>query len=172
MSKSKHNSDVATLECFITDANSFANGALVGEWVEFPTTPEKLQDVYDSLGVESSEQVIVTDFESRIPNLHKGLGEHENIDKLNFLAKRIQEVEERGQIDTFKRYLELDTFDLEQLIEIADQEFIDNVFCVPNIEDTQQLGIYLVEELDYFNFNSLPQSKYFTLGQTVKIKII
>ena len=37
----------------IRDSNE---GELVGEWVKFPTTPEKLQEVFERIGIGSQDE--------------------------------------------------------------------------------------------------------------------
>ena len=39
-------------EAFITNLGKYNEGALVGEWVKFPTTHENLQDVFRCIGID------------------------------------------------------------------------------------------------------------------------
>ena len=40
---------------FITNLGKYNEGELVGEWVKFPTTPEKLQEVFERIGIGSAD---------------------------------------------------------------------------------------------------------------------
>ena len=42
-------------EAFITNLGKYNEGALVGEWVKFPTTAEELQKVFERIGIGSKD---------------------------------------------------------------------------------------------------------------------
>ena len=41
---------------FITNLGKYNEGALVGEWVKFPTTAEELKKVFERIGIGSKDE--------------------------------------------------------------------------------------------------------------------
>ena len=80
-------------EAFVTNLGKYNEGQLVGEWVKFPTTVEEMQEVFKRIGINAEyEEIFITDYDVDIPHLYEKLGEYENLDTLNYLASRIQEL--------------------------------------------------------------------------------
>ena len=57
-------------EAFVTNLGKYNEGALVGEWVKFPTTEEEMQKVFERIGIGSKdefgavyEEWFITDYE-------------------------------------------------------------------------------------------------------------
>ena len=42
-------------EAYVTNLGKYNEGALVGEWVKFPTTEEEMQKVYERIGIGSKD---------------------------------------------------------------------------------------------------------------------
>ena len=66
---------------FITNLGKYNEGELVGEWVKFPTTPEKLQEVFERIGIGSAddfgnpyEEWFITDYDCYVDGLYNLLG--------------------------------------------------------------------------------------------------
>ena len=98
MTRYNHDHDVP-FEAFITNLSKYNEGDLVGEWVKFPTTSECLRDVFRRIGIcstdrfsHSYEEWFITDYDVYVDGIRNILGEHENLDELNFLASRIEEL--------------------------------------------------------------------------------
>ena len=51
----KPDDDLKYNEAFITNLGKYNEGALVGEWVKFPTTAEELQKVFERIGIGSKD---------------------------------------------------------------------------------------------------------------------
>ena len=56
---------------FITNLGKYNEGALVGEWVKFPTTAEELKKVFERIGIgakddfgQTYEEWFITDYDS------------------------------------------------------------------------------------------------------------
>ena len=88
-------------EAFVTNLGKYNEGALVGEWVKFPTTEEEMQKVFERIGIGSTddfgqpyEEWFITDYECPIHGVYDMLGEYESLDKLNYLAARLEEMPE------------------------------------------------------------------------------
>lgn len=99
-------------EAFVTNLGKYNEGALVGEWVKFPTTQEEMQKVFERIGIGSKdefgqvyEELFITDYECPLHGVYDMLGEYESLDKLNYLAGRLEE---------------LDKWDQEKLVAIMD----------------------------------------------------
>lgn len=67
------------------DDLKYNEGALVGEWVKFPTTAEELQKVFERIGIGSKddfghpyEEWFITDYDCYVDGLYEMLGEYEN----------------------------------------------------------------------------------------------
>lgn len=140
-------------EAFVTNLGKYNEGALVGEWVKFPTTQEEMQKVFERIGIGSKdefgqvyEELFITDYECPLHGVYDVLGEYESLDKLNYLAGRLEE---------------LDKWDQEKLVAIMDSgcdevgdidDLINltyNLDCYdlyPDIADDEALGrLYLQE---------------------------
>ena len=95
------NNEKVPFRGFITNLGKYTEGELVGQWVDFPTTKERLKAVMSEIGIGSKredgslyEEVFITDYECNIPGLEIGLGEYSNIDELNHLATLINNLDD------------------------------------------------------------------------------
>lgn len=86
------------IKAYITNLGKYNEGELVGEWVEFPVTKEELDAVYDRILIghpdefgNPYEEIFITDYDIDLP-FKCNLGEYENIEELNYLAKRLEEL--------------------------------------------------------------------------------
>lgn len=87
-------------ETFITNLGKYNEGELAGEWVKFPTTTEELQKVFERIGIGSKddfghpyEEWFITDYDCYVDGLYEMLGEYENLDELNYLASKLEELD-------------------------------------------------------------------------------
>lgn len=73
---------------FVTNLSKYSEGKLVGEWVAFPTTKEKMDAVLEKIGVGTGEyqEYFLSAYDCYINGLSGVLGEHENLSELNYLA--------------------------------------------------------------------------------------
>ena len=148
-------------EAFVTNLGKYNEGALVGEWVKFPTTQEEMQKVFERIGIGSKdefgqvyEEWFITDYECPLHGVYDMLGEYESLDKLNYLAGRLEE---------------LDKWDQEKLVAIMDSgcdevgdidDLINltyNLDCydfIPDIHDASDLGYYYVHEAGIYDERS------------------
>lgn len=80
------------MKIFLTNLGKYNEGELVGEWVELPVSQGELQEVFDHIGInEEHEEYFITDYEC---NFYE-VGEYENLDTLNEIAERIEELDEK-----------------------------------------------------------------------------
>ena len=92
---------------FITNLGKYNEGALVGEWVKFPTTAEELKKVFERIGIGSKdefgqtyEEWFITDYDCYVDGLYDLLGEYANLDELNYLASKLDDMSQ----DEYERF--------------------------------------------------------------------
>ena len=138
---------------FITNLGKYNEGELVGEWVKFPTTPEKLQEVFERIGIGSTddfgqpyEEWFITDYDCYVDGLYNLLGEYESLDELNYLASKLEELGE-PEYEHFQAAMEISDYtgSLKDLINLTDN--LDKYDVLSGIEDEADLGRYYFEAL-------------------------
>ena len=73
---------------FVTNAEAYNNGRLIGEWVEFPCEEEKFSEVLNRIGVDESHDWFISDMESELSGL-KDEVESCTLEEINDIANRI-----------------------------------------------------------------------------------
>ena len=126
----------------------------MGEWVKFPTTAEELKEVFKRIGIgqkddfgQPYEEWFITDYDCYVDGLYSKLGEYENLDELNYLASKLDEMSE-SEYAQFQAGMEMgDHCDsLQEIINLT--ENLDCYEVYPDIHDYDDLGRYYIEELD------------------------
>lgn len=139
---------------FITNLGKYNEGELVGEWVKFPTTTEELKKVFDRIGIgqkddfgQPYEEWFITDYDCYVGALYDKLGEYENLDELNYLASKLEEMGQ-GEYAQFQAAMEVGDHSgsLQEIINLTDN--LDCYDLYPSIQDYDDLGRYYIEELD------------------------
>ena len=138
---------------FITNLGKYNEGELVGEWVKFPTTAEDLKEVFQRIGIGQEdnfghpyEEWFITDYDCYVDGLYSKLGEYENLDELNYLASKLDEMSE-SEYAQFQVGMEMGDHcgSLQEIINLT--ENLDCYDIYPEIEDWDDLGRYYIEEL-------------------------
>ena len=139
---------------FITNLGKYNEGELVGEWVKFPTTAEEMKEVFKRIGIgqrddfgQPYEEWFITDYDCYVDGLYSKLGEYENLDELNYLASKLDEMSE-SEYAQFQAGMEMGDHcgSLQEIINLT--ENLDCYEIYPNIEDYDDLGRYYIEELE------------------------
>ena len=139
---------------FITNLGKYNEGELVGEWVKFPTTAEEMKEVFKRIGIgqrddfgQPYEEWFITDYDCYVDGLYDKLGEYENLDELNYLASKLDEMSE-SEYAQFQAGMEMGDHcgSLQEIINLT--ENLDCYEIYPNIEDYDDLGRYYIEELE------------------------
>ena len=139
---------------FITNLGKYNEGELVGEWVKFPTTAEELKEVFKRIGIgqkddfgQPYEEWFITDYDCYVDGLYDKLGEYENLDELNYLASKLDEMDQ-SDYARFQAGMEMGDHcgSLQEIINLT--ENLDCYEIYPDIEDYDDLGRYYIEELD------------------------
>ncbi len=155
-------------EAFVTNLGKYNEGELVGEWVKFPTTAEEMNKVFECIGIGSKnefgnvyEEWFITDYECPINGVYEMLGEYESLDKLNYLASRIEEMSSWEQ-EQFAAIMESgcdEVSDIDDLINLTYN--LDNYDILPGINDESDLGYYYVHEAGIYDEKELgPLANY------------
>lgn len=157
-------------EAYITNLGKYNEGELVGEWVKFPTTSEDLQKVFERIGIGSKddfgnpyEEWFISDYDCYVDGLYEILGEYESLDELNYLASKIDELDEHdyNHFQAAKQVSDY-TGSIKDLINLIDN--LDKYEIYPGVENYADLGHYYVNELgmvelpdylvDYFDYEA------------------
>ena len=148
-----HNKDYP-FAAFITNLGKYNEGELVGEWVKFPTTAEELKEVFKRIGIgqkddfgQPYEEWFITDYDCYVDGLYDKLGEYENLDELNYLASKLDEMSD-SEYAQFQAGMEMGDHcgSLQEIINLT--ENLDCYEIYPDIHDYDDLGRYYIEELD------------------------
>lgn len=127
------------LNIYLTNLGKYNEGQLVGEWLELPATDEEIEAVKSRIGInEHYEEWFITDYETDCDGLT--VGEFDNLEMLNDLAKAIEEDAERAAALLYWGYSTPE--------EIASN--IDNVMYITTPEGFESedyaIGYYYAEE--------------------------
>ena len=88
-----NNNQNTPFSIYITNLEKYNEGFLIGEWVNFPTIKEHISDILEKIDVKEGQEIIITDYDCNIPFLSKYLSEYSNLNELNYLAKKIEDIE-------------------------------------------------------------------------------
>ena len=155
-------------EAFVTNLGKYNEGQLVGEWVKFPTTEEEMQKVFERIGIGSTdefgqpyEEWFITDYECPVHGVYDMLSEYESLDKLNYLASRIDEMDKWEQ-EKFVAIIEAgcdEVSDIDDLINLTYN--LDCYDFIPDIHDESDLGYYYVHDAGIYSEKELgPLANY------------
>ncbi len=140
-------------EAFITNLGKYNEGALVGEWVKFPTTAEELQKVFERIGIGSKddfghpyEEGFITDYDCYVDGLYEMLGEYENLDELNYLASKLEELDDHDY-EHFQAAMQVSDYtgSVKDLINLINN--LDKYEIYPGVDDYSDLGRYYIDEV-------------------------
>lgn len=149
-------------EAYITNLGKYNEGELVGETLEFPTSPQEVQTLLKHIGVDGIryEECFITSFDGDVLGLYDYLGEYENLDELNHLACLLSELDQ-GELEKFEAVLHTGahTSSVADIINLTQN--LDCFEFYPDIENEEDLGRYWAEDLpipeelkDYFDYEA------------------
>lgn len=161
---------MSAFEIFLTNLGKYNEGKLDGEWVALPTTKEKFSQVMKRIGIGSHtcsvrakdlfgrlyEEWFIGDYDCEIDYLASCLGEYENLNELNYLAAKIEELDE-CDFKMFESVLEY--YGGGGIRGAADViNAIENLDCYQLYDgayNERDLGWYLLEESGFCNLDEL-----------------
>ena len=121
-----------------------------------------MQKVFERIGIGSKdefghvyEEWFITDYECPIYGFQKLLGEYESLDKLNYLASRIDEMDKWDQ-EKFVAIMEAgcdEVSDIDDLINLTYN--LDCYDFLPDVTDEEDLGRYYIEEAGIYDTKAM-----------------
>ena len=146
---------------YITNLGKYNEGMLVGEWVHLPTTAKEMKEVFKRIGIGQKddfgcpyEEWFITDYDCYVTGLCRGFGEYENLDELNYLAARLDEMSDYD-FKLFEAVVEAgDCGDsVKDLINLTDN--LDSYMVFSNVTNDYDLGYYYIEESGCYDTDKL-----------------
>lgn len=132
------------LAIYLTNLGKYNEGSLVGEWVTLPTDAEKMQAVFQRIGIgKEYEKYFITDYESSIGIQ---MGEYENVNELNYLANKLDDLYPY-ELEKYEAILAI-----ESATTIADYinltENMDYYDVISGVDSKSDLGQFAMDELN------------------------
>lgn len=132
------------MNIYLTNLGKYNEGQLIGEWVELPVSKEELQKVFERIGInEEYEEYFITDYEC---DFYK-IGEYENIDTLNEIAERIEELDEE-EASIVKALMSELSYTLDEAIDKVNSG---DYRIYYDCNDMTDIAYQVVEECGYLN---------------------
>jgi len=129
---------------------------LVGQWHDFPTTPEEIAQTFREIGIDGVryEEFFVTDFECDIGGVIGHLGEYIGLDELNYLASQLDGLS-KDELAVYQAVVETGEHSgsLQDLINLADS--LDCFDFIPTVNDDYDLGHYWLEESGCYDLENM-----------------
>lgn len=136
-------------KAYITNLGKYNEGALVGEYLKFPTTTEEVQALLKRIGIDGVryEEIFITDYDGDMPELYSGFGEYESIDELNYLASLLSEMDE-SDLEKFEAVLDTGEHSgsVKELINLTQN--LDCFEFYSGITSEEELGRMYIQEFD------------------------
>lgn len=144
------------ISVFITNLGKYNEGELVGEWLSLSTTPEAFKASLKRIGIDGIhyEEYFLTDYESLIDGITPFISEYGNLNELNYLASKLEELD-MYDTERYQAIAHLGDFiySIKDLINL-----IDNLDCfehLANVHNEYDLGYYWIEESGCYNVSEL-----------------
>lgn len=142
------------MNIYLTNLGKYNEGELVGEWVQLPISNEELQEVFKRIGINKEyEEYFITDYECDFYEI----GEYENIDTLNEMAEKFDNLDEE-QEQVVKVLMSECGYDLDDAIEKAESG--DYRFYT-DCNDMTDVAYAVVEECGYLDNVPENVARYF-----------
>jgi antirestriction protein len=160
-------------EAFITNLGRYNEGYLDGEYLKLPATTEQVQALLKRIHVDGVqyEEIFITDYDIEIPGLYDRLGEYESIDELNYLAALLEEMDE-GDLEKFAAAVEYGEYtgSVKDFINLTQN--LDCYDYFPGVDDNEDLGYYLVDEMGMLDIpeHIQPYFDYEAYGRDISIE--
>ena len=136
-------------EAYVTNMGKYNEGALVGEYLKFPTTPEEVQALLKRIGIDGVryEEIFITDFDGDVLGLYDHLGEYENLDELNHLACLLSELDQ-SELEKFEAVIDSGEYtgSVKDLINLTQN--LDCFEFYSGITSDEELGRMYIEDFE------------------------
>ena len=143
------------MKIYLTNLGKYNEGQLVGEWVELPVSQEELKEVFERIGIDGKEyeEYFITDYECDFYQI----GEYENLDTLNEIAERIEELDEE-ESKVVKALMSELGYTLDEAIEKVNNG---DYRIYSDCDDMTDIAYQVVEECEYLNNVPNNVARYF-----------
>lgn len=142
------------LKIYLTNLGKYNEGILQGEWLELPVSQEELKEVFERIGInEEYEEYFITDYECDFYEV----GEYENLDTLNEIAERIEELDEE-ESKVVKALMSELGYTLDEAIEKVNNG---DYRIYSECNDMTDIAYEVVEECGYLNNVPENVARYF-----------
>ena len=142
------------LNIYLTNLGKYAEGELLGEWVELPVSQDELKEVFKRIGInEQYEEYFITDYECDFYEV----GEYENLDTLNEIAEKLNELEEE-ESTVAKALMSECGYTLDEAIEKVNNG---DYRIYSDCNDMTDVAYEVVEECGYLNNVPENVARYF-----------
>lgn len=146
----------APITAFVTNLGKYNEGDLVGEWLPLPTTTEQVQACFKRIGFDGIryEEYFITDYETPVNGLYDHLPEFANLDELNYLAAKLDEMKP-GEMEKYEAAVEYGEYtgSLQDLINLT--ENLDCFDYLQGVHDEGDLGYYWIEESGCYDLKNM-----------------
>lgn len=142
------------LKIYLTNLGKYNEGELLGEWVELPVSQDELKEVFKRIGInEQYEEYFITDYECDFYEV----GEYENLDTLNEIAEKLNELEEE-ESTVAKALMSECGYTLDEAIEKVNNG---DYRIYSDCNDMTDVAYEVVEECGYLNNVPENVARYF-----------
>lgn len=155
----------AAFSAYIANAGRYSEGYDSGGMLRFPTTSEEVQALLKRIGVDGTryQEVFIPCFADDLLGVCKFLGEFENIDELNHLARLLSELS-KDALEKFEAVLDMGdhTSSVADIINLAQN--LDCYAFYPDVDTEEAVGRMYVEDFrlldvpeeleDYFDYEA------------------
>ena len=142
------------LRIYLTNLGKYNEGELLGEWVELPVSQDELKEVFKRIGInEQYEEYFITDYECDFYEV----GEYENLDTLNEIAEKLNELEEE-ESTVAKALMSECGYTLDEAIEKVNNG---DYRIYSDCNDMTDVAYEVVEECGYLNNVPENVARYF-----------
>ena len=95
------------------------------------------------------EEWFITDYDCYVDGLYEMLGEYENLDELNYLASKLEELDDHDY-EHFQAAMQVSDYtgSVKDLINFIDN--LDKYEIYPGVDDYSDLGHYYIDEMGQF----------------------
>ena len=139
----------ALFEAYVTNLGKYNEGALVGEYLKFPTTSDEVQALLKRIGIDGVryEEIFITDFDGDVLGLYDHLGEYENLDELNHLACLLSELDQ-SELEKFEAIIDSGEYtgSVKDLINLTQN--LDCFEFYSGITSDEELGRMYIEDFE------------------------
>ena len=147
------------LKIALTNLGKYNEGELVFCWLDLPCTFAEYVDALEKIGIDgvNYEEVFISDYDTDIEYLAEKLSEYSDIELLNWLAGRIENLAEY-EVKNLEALLEYGehTDGILELLDLCDEASSGESSCIiSHVHDDEDLGRYWIEESGCYNIEEM-----------------